>query len=213
MTLKEQMNKIYRELNGDEITWNIENPPDILTNLVESGWIQPCVAIDLGCGLGNYALWFASKGFTMTGLDLSANALEQGRVQAKQKNIPCRFADLDMTEKVDGFDNAFDFAYDWEVLHHIFPEKREPYVKNVHQMLRSGGKYFSLCFSEQEPPGFGGTGKYRKTPLDTTLYFSSEKELRELFEPLFVIEELCTIEIAGKKGSHWAVKALLSKKA
>jgi hypothetical protein len=79
-------------------------------------------------------------------------------------------------------------------------------------MLRSGGKYFSLCFSEEEPPLFGGKGKYRKTPLGTTLYFSSERELQELFEPLFLIEQLCTIEVAGKKGPHMAVKALMSRK-
>jgi len=212
MSLKEQMNTIYRERTLDEIPWNVENPPDLLTALVESGWVLPCDAVDLGCGAGNYAVWLASKGFRMTGLDLSPNAIELATGLAKQKDIAIRFLARDMTGIVEGFDNAFDFAYDWEVLHHVFPEDREQYVTNVHRMLRSGGKYFSLCFSEEEPPIFGGKGKYRKTPLGTTLYFSSERELKELFEPLFHIEQLCTIEVAGKKGSHMAVKALMSKK-
>ena len=212
MSLKEQMNAIYRERTLDEIPWNVEDPPDLLTALVGSGWVLPCDAVDLGCGAGNYAVWLASKGFRMTGLDLSPNAIELATGLAKQKNIACRFMARDMTGSVKGFDNAFDFAYDWEVLHHVFPEDRERYVMNVHRMLRSGGKYFSLCFSEEEPPIFGGKGKYRKTPLGTTLYFSSERELQELFEPLFLIEQLCTIEVAGKKGPHMAVKALMSRK-
>ena len=212
MTLKEQMDTIYREFTLDEIPWNVQTPPDVLTNLVESGWVLPCDAVDLGCGAGNYAVWLASKGFRMTGLDLSASAIALATDLARQKDVACRFTTRDMTGIVEGFDNAFDFAYDWEVLHHVFPEDRERYVMNVYRMLRSGGRYFSLCFSEEEPPGFGGVGKYRKTPLDTTLYFSSEQELQALFEPLFLIEQLCTIDVAGKKGPHKAVRALMSKK-
>ena len=212
MTIKEQMDKIYRELTLDEIPWNVEKPPDVFTGLVQSGWILPCDAVDLGCGAGNFAVWFASKGFKMTGLDISTSALDLATDLARQKKVACRFVARDMTEIVNDFDNTFDFAYDWEVLHHVFPENRKQYVMNVHQMLRLGGKYFSLCFSEEEPPSFGGEGKYRQTPLGTTLYFSSESELQELFEPLFQIEQLCTIEIAGKKGIHMAVKALMLKK-
>ena len=212
MTLKEQMDTIYRELSLDDIPWNLEHPPALLTDLVESGWVSPGDAVDLGCGAGNYAAWLASKGFTMTGLDLSSRAVELATELARRRGVACRFAVRDMTDAVEGFDNAFDFAYDWEVLHHVFPESRERYVENVHRMLRPGGKYLSLCFSEDEPASFGGDGKYRTTPLDTTLYFSSERELQELFEPLFDIEQLCTIEVAGKRGPHMAVKALMSKK-
>ncbi len=98
---------------------------------------------------------------------------------------------------------TFDFAYDWEMLHHIFPDKRERYVKNVHRILNPGGKYLSVCFSEKDPE-FGGTGKYRETPLGTVLYFSSEDELRELFEPYFIIRELKTIEVKAKFAPHLA---------
>ena len=212
MTLRKQMDTIYRELPLDKIPWNLENPPHLLTDLVESGWVLPCDAVDLGCGAGNYTVWLASKGFRMTGLDLSPSAIELATGLARQKDVACRFTVRDITGVVEDFDNAFDFAYDWEVLHHVFPESRERYVMNVHRMLRSGGKYFSLCFSEEEPPSFGGKGKYRKTPLGTTLYFSSERELQELFEPLFLVEQLRTIEVAGKRGSHMAVNALMSKK-
>ena len=99
------------------------------------------------------------------------------------------------------FHEHFDFAYDWEVLHHIFPEDRECYLNNVHSMLRPNGEYFSLCFSEKDSD-FGGQGKYRKTPLGTTLYFSSEDELKELFDPLFHVCELSTVEIEGKYKPH-----------
>lgn len=212
MTNRDQMDAIYRELSPEAIPWNIETPPAHLVDLVESGTITPCDAVDLGCGAGNYVVWFASKGFRMTGLDLSPEAIALARQNAAEKGVTPHLAVRDMTGVVEDFDGAFDFAYDWEVLHHVFPEYREQYVQNVHRMLRPGGKYFSVCFSEDEPASFGGEGKYRKTPLGTTLYFSSEQELRELFEPWFVVDDLRTIETEGKNGSHVSVKALLSKR-
>jgi len=212
MTLREQMDTIYHEFTLAEIPWNIEKPPDSIKNLVEAGWVLPCDAIDLGCGAGNCVIWLVSKGFRITGLDLSPRAIELATALAAQKRVACWFVARDMTGIVEGFDGSFDFAYDWEVLHHVFPEDREKYVMNVHRMLRSGGKYFSLCFSEEEPPSFGGDGKYRKTRIGTTLYYSSERELQELFEPLFQVEQLRTVEVAGKKGSHIAVEAKMSKK-
>jgi cyclopropane fatty-acyl-phospholipid synthase-like methyltransferase len=105
----------------------------------------------------------------------------------------------------------FDFAYDWEVLHHIFPEDRPTYIRNVVSLLNPNGLYFSVSFSEKDPQ-FGGTGKFRKTHLGTTLYFSSESEIRDLLSPYFVVKELKTIEISGKFGSHYAVSAFSEKR-
>lgn len=57
---------------------------------------------------------------------------------------------------------TFDFAYDWELFHHIFPVDRVQYVKNVNSLLNTDAKYLSVLFSEQSLQ-FGGAGKYRKT--------------------------------------------------
>jgi hypothetical protein len=96
-------------------------------------------------------------------------------------------------------------------LHHIYPEQREAYVANVHRLLNEGGKYLSVCFSECDPQ-FGGVGKYRKTTLGTVLYFSSEDELRRLFERYFTIIELKTMELAGKTASHQANYVFMVRK-
>jgi hypothetical protein len=53
----------------------------------------------------------------------------------------------------------FDFAYDWEVLHHIYPEDRERYIE-VANLQNPGATYFSVCFAEAYPQ-LGGKGKYR----------------------------------------------------
>lgn len=205
------METIYRDLTPDKIPWNLEAPPELLVELVESKWVSPCTAVDLGCGAGNYAIWLASMGFEITGIDISPRAVELAERLAAEKSVRCRFMAKDLTGDLGKDIPLFDFAFDWEVLHHVFPEDREKYVGNVHSILRPGGKYLSVCFSETDPD-FGGEGKYRKTPLGTTLYFSSEEELRELFDPLFSIHNLYTKEVTGKYGPHKAVVSQLERK-
>lgn len=197
------MDRIYQKIPLNEIPWNIETPPDIFTKLFESGKIKPCRTIDLGCGTGNHSIYLGSIGFDVTGIDISPTAIKIAKEKAKKKGVKCNFFVINALSKLNEIMSTFDFAYDWELLHHIFPEQRRIYVKNVYEILNPGAKYLSVCFSEKDP-GFGGSGKCRKTQLGTILYFSSENELRDLFERYFKIKELKTKEIEGKPTPHIA---------
>jgi cyclopropane fatty-acyl-phospholipid synthase-like methyltransferase len=211
MMIKEQMEEIYGNIPPDKIPWNLETPPDIIQSIVNSGRIKPCKAIELGCGTGNYVIYLSSMGFDTTGVDISGRAIEMAKKSAAEKKIKCNFITANVLGKMEEIQSNYDFAYDWELLHHIFPEEREKYITNVHKLINPGGKYLSVCFSEKSPQ-FGGVGKYRKTPLDTELYFSSESEMETLFETLFEIEELKTVTIQGKYEPHKAIYAFLKKR-
>jgi len=212
MDVRAQMDRIYGELRLDEIPWNLEAPPRLLVDLLQSGRVAPCRAVDLGCGAGNYAVWLALRGFDITGIDLSAAAIARAQQLARSKGAACRFIVSDLLDPTDAFDASFDFAYDWLVLHHVFPDDRPRYVANVLRLLRPGALYLSVCFSEDDR-AITGEGKYRQPQLGTLLYLSSEQEIRDLFEPSFDIEELSTAEIEGKRAPHRAVTALMRKRA
>lgn len=203
MDLRERMEMIYRDISLENIPWNLTEPPRLLVEAVEKGIVTPCPAVDLGCGAGNYAVWLARHGFDVTGLDISRQAIAYANDLAARKGASCRFVVADLLGDLTEFRAAFELAYDWEVLHHIFPDDRPRYVNNVHSLLKPGGTYLSLCFSEKDP-SFGGREKFRTTPLGTVLYFSSEEELRDLFAPVFDILDLKTITIPGRHGSHMA---------
>jgi len=205
------MDNIYRNIPPEEIPWNIETPPDVLVQLVESGEVKPCRTIDFGCGAGNYAIYLAGKGFDATGVDLSPTAIKMANENAQKKGVSCHFLVADVLGDLNEVTETFDFAYDWEMLHHLFPEKRGKYVENVYRILHPGEKYLSVCFNEMDTQ-FGDSGKYRETRLGTILYFSNEDELRALFEPYFNIKELKTIEIKGKSGSHLVNYAFMERK-
>jgi SAM-dependent methyltransferase len=201
------VDRIYRTVPLENLPWNSVTPPDALVRLVQDGKIRPCRAIDLGCGAGNYAIYLAGLGFEVTGVDSSPTAIKIAEEHAKEQGARCRFIVADLLGDLHEVTGTFDFAYDWEFLHHIFPEDREVYIRNVHRLLNPGAPYFSVCFSEDDPQ-FGGTGKYRTTRIGTTLYFSSEGEIRDLVSPYFTIRELKTVEVSGKSGSHRAISVL-----
>jgi SAM-dependent methyltransferase len=204
------MDDIYKKMPLENIPWNSEAPPEALVRLVESGKVTPCRAIDLGCGAGNYAIWLAGKGFDVTGIDLAPTAIRIAREKAAKKGARCDFIVADVLGDLRDVKGTFDFAYDWEVLHHIFPVDREKYVSNVYRLLNRGGKYLSVCFNEDDPQ-FGGQGMYRKTRLGTELYFSSVDELKTLFAHRFRILEIKKMEISSKSGPHVVNCAFMEK--
>jgi SAM-dependent methyltransferase len=210
MNIREQMERIYSDVPLDIIPWNLTEPPEILVRAVETGEIEPCRIVDLGCGAGNYSVWLAERGFEVTGIDISPQAIRHATELAGRKGVTCRFVAADLLGSLEEYHGSFDLALDWEVLHHIFPKDRARYVRNIYDMLGPGGRYLSLCFSEKDP-AFGGKGKYRKTPLGTTLYFSTEDELVRLFEPIFQVISIKTVEIQGKYGPHMANLAWLKR--
>jgi SAM-dependent methyltransferase len=204
------INKIYQTMLPESIPWNLTDPPEVLTHLVKEGIIPPCKTVDLGCGMGNYAIYLAKEGFDVTGIDISAEAIRLASENAEKTGVMCNFIVGDLCRDWPDSAGNFGFAYDYEVLHHIYPRFRKKYIENVSRLLKPGAYYLSVCFSVKDPY-FGGTGKYRKTPIGTVLYFSSENELKRLFQPLFTIIESKTIEVKGKTVSHMANYFLMKR--
>ncbi|MDD1719465.1 MAG: methyltransferase domain-containing protein [Methanoregulaceae archaeon] len=195
---------IYKTTPPEKIPWNLEEPPETLVNLVKSGTVKPCRTIDLGCGTGNYAVYLAGLGFDVTGVDGSPTAIEMARKNAAKHGAKCTFLVANLLGDMHEVPGKFQFGFEWDLLHQFFPEVRETYAKNVASVLEPGAVYVSVSFGESDPH-FGGKGKVRTSPMDTTLYFSSEDEVRDLFSSYFNVKECKTITIAGKWAPHEAV--------
>ena len=201
---------IYKNRDPYDLPWNMASLPAPLAALVDSNMVKPCKTIDIGCGIGSYAIHLAERGFDVLGIDAAPSALLTAKQTAAEEGVSCRFKTADALSDPRSLGETFDFAYDWHLLHHIYPEQRKRYAENVQALLNPGGKYLSVCFSEKDMQ-FGGRGKYRKTRLGTTLYFSNEQEQRKLFKPLFTILELKTIETPGRTAPHQSVYVFMER--
>ena len=145
-----EIDEIYRKTPLELIPWNVETPPAALVALVDNRIVTPCRAIDLGCGAGNYAVWLASRGFDVTGVDSAPTAIKRAKENAAKQGVDCTFLVADVLSNFKNVKGTFDFAYDWELLHHIFPERRRTSRTCIGSLIGKG-KYLSLCFNEKHP--------------------------------------------------------------
>ena len=183
MTTEERFQKRYA--SGDT-PWDIGKPDVNLTQTVTTVALEPCKALDIGCGTGDNSIWLAQKNFQVTGIDASETAVQKAREKALQAKIKCTFMVMDfLTGKITGA--PFGFAFDRGCFHSFHSdEERQKFAENVAAHLENGGLWLSLVGNadDQRP----GPGPPRRTARDIV----------NAVEPSFEILSL----VAGHFGSN-----------
>ncbi|NOU48121.1 MAG: class I SAM-dependent methyltransferase [Bacteroidales bacterium] len=74
----------------------------------EIGFNKQIRILDIGCGTGRHAIELTKRGYTITGIDLSASQLKRAREKASASNLQIEFRKLDARNLP--FANEFDLA-------------------------------------------------------------------------------------------------------
>lgn len=134
--------------------WDIGGPQPVVQRLVALGAIRGEV-LDPGTGPGHHAIYYASKGYTATGIDGSAGALERARQNAQKAGVSVNFELADAT-KLEGFDDRFDTVVDC-AFYHVFstePEMQKSYARALHRATKRGARLYMFEFGEHDVNGF-----------------------------------------------------------
>ena len=70
--------------------WDIGRPQKEFVELVHRGEITGSV-LDIGCGSGEHALFFAHEGYEVWGIDSAPLAIQKAREKAKRRGVPVHF--------------------------------------------------------------------------------------------------------------------------
>lgn len=132
--------------------------------------------LDIGCGPGDNALFFASRGNKVTGADFIEGPIARAKHKAKERGVVATFVVKDAL-KLQDWTERFDSIVDSGLFHVFSDEDRSRYVAGLKSVLKPGGRLFLLCFSDEMP----GTEGPRRV---------SQKELRNAFADGWQIESI-----------------------
>lgn len=106
--------------------------------------LNPCPKLlDLGCGEGRNAVYFAKHGFQVVALDLSLPGLEKLRKYAEEEGVQVKTIHADIiTYKLD---ETYDIIFSTGTLHYLLPEIRSQCFQDYKEhTLTNGLNVFSV---------------------------------------------------------------------
>ena len=113
--------------------------------------------LDIGCGLGDNAIYLAGRGHPVTALDGSPTAIERARQRAADAGVKVTFGVVDATD-LTGYENRFDTVIDSALFHCLEEDDRHRYAAALHRSTRSRARLFLYCFSDGNVNGVTAPG-------------------------------------------------------
>lgn len=172
--------------------WDIGRPQPAFITLAESGAISGRV-VDVGCGTGEHVLMLAASGFDVTGIDTSPTAIAAATAKARDRGLAPPFLIQDALRLAD-IGEQFDTVIDSGLFHVFADESRPVFAENVHAILRPGGHYFMLCFSDRHPPAERGPRRITRPEIERT--FAGGWRINSIEPSRYVTTELADGAIA-----------------
>jgi SAM-dependent methyltransferase len=137
----------FESLYAGQPRWEIGRPQRAILNVADQ--ITGSL-LDSGCGTGENALFFASRGQNVTGIDFLPEPIAIAKRKAEERGLTATFLVMDaltLGDLPEVFDNIIDSG-----LFHVFSDAdRRQYVDGLASVLKPGGRLFLLCFSDDEP--------------------------------------------------------------
>jgi cyclopropane fatty-acyl-phospholipid synthase-like methyltransferase len=141
----------FQQMYDNKAPWDIGGPQPAFVKVADR--VHGSI-LDVGCGTGELALFFAQRGHSVTGIDFLEWPIAQARQKAAQRGIQAEFLVFDALQ-LSQLGRVYDSILDCGLFHVFDDVQRERYVHALKQVTKTGSSLFLLCFSDKEPPGDG----------------------------------------------------------
>ena len=179
-----------------DIPWDEGGAAPVLVGLLDDGvFSEGSSVLAPGCGMGHDVALLAEAGSLVTGLDISAMA-----VDAASKRYPVPHAKFEVGDLFDpewAAGRVFDRVWEHTCFCAINPSQREDYVESMYRLLKPEGLFVGLFFTDTGVPFEEGP------PFET-----SRDEVVELFSSRFTLvsEGLPSASYPSREGREWLMQ-------
>ena len=162
--------------------WDVGRPQPDFVRLAEAGELVGRV-LDVGCGTGEQVMLAATHGAEAMGVDIAELAIQRAREKAGERGIHATFQVADAMH-LDRLGRQFDVITDSGLFHVFSDDERPAFVTSLRSVLRPGGMYYMMCFSDRQP---GDWGPRRVSKAEIRASFTDGWSVRSIEPAQFVI--------------------------
>ena len=182
--------------------WLERDIPAELREVYETARLDETMTVlDVGCGRGEIARWFAEKGSTVVGVDLAESAIRAARERHEDDSCRLRFLAADFCREFLPYKGSFRIVVDRGCFHGVPTYDQSAYVKTLAAVTQAGSDYFLFvrAFRGAQPDDAVARDEANTTkpefrgprPGDRTAERKAKTAMVEShFEPYFVIEKI-----------------------
>jgi ubiquinone/menaquinone biosynthesis C-methylase UbiE len=181
-TVKDLWNKVYEgDVKNQAFNLFIKKQIDFFCSKLD----KKSKILDIGCGNGEKTNYIFNKGYSVTGIDSSTEAIEYAR-----KNFSSiKFVVGDVT-KLLFEDSSFDAVISIAIYHCLLTKQRRDYIKQVKRVLKKGGLFYQLTLSSRDETKIGGEEIEERTFINNhglSFHLSTLEELKKEFSEFEVL--------------------------
>jgi 2-polyprenyl-3-methyl-5-hydroxy-6-metoxy-1,4-benzoquinol methylase len=145
-TAHQEWDKIWQMEEGRK-KWSVPEP--FVTNVLSLLQERKCIKVlDLGCGIGRHALFFAQNNMEVHALDASKHGLEFLEQSTRERGLTVHVNCSGMTI-LPYEDESFDYVLAWNVIYHGNISVVQRSLSEVSRILKTGGIFQGSMLSRR----------------------------------------------------------------
>jgi cyclopropane fatty-acyl-phospholipid synthase-like methyltransferase len=137
----------FEQAYAGKVPWDLGKPQAPLVAVADR---VTSPVLDAGCGTGDTALFFAARGYRVTGIDFVEEPIRRAQVKAAERGLVVEFLIKDALTLGD-WGERFASVIDSGLFHVFSHDDRRLYVQGLAQVIEPGGRLFLMCGSTEEP--------------------------------------------------------------